>query len=82
MPLHEIDELDRLIAANLRRRRVARGLSQAALGVPVRVTPQQIQKYEACKDRISAKNLAIIARVLDCKLGDFLEPEGPVPVDT
>lgn len=76
MPVHEIDSLDRLIATNLRRYRLWRGLSQAAVALFVSVTPQQIQKYEACRDRISAHNLAIIANKLDCTLDSFLASIG------
>jgi hypothetical protein len=44
---------DEAVAHNLRRFRIARGLSQTELGNAVGVTFQQIQKYENGKNAIA-----------------------------
>jgi transcriptional regulator with XRE-family HTH domain len=69
----EFDDIDRAIAANIRRQRVARGWSQEKLGFLIGVTFQQIQKYENLKNRISARRLASMAEVFGCRLDDFLK---------
>jgi transcriptional regulator with XRE-family HTH domain len=56
--------LDAHIGARLKERRLAIGLSQQHLGAAVGIAEQQIQKYEAGRDRISASRLFLLATVL------------------
>jgi transcriptional regulator with XRE-family HTH domain len=69
-------EVDRIVGASIRRRRVALGLSQQALGARVGLTFQQIQKYENAANRIGASRLADIAAALDAHPGAFF-PTAP-----
>jgi transcriptional regulator with XRE-family HTH domain len=55
---------DKAIGARVRTLRLQRGLSQSELGKALRVTFQQIQKYEKGANRISAGRLQQIADVL------------------
>jgi transcriptional regulator with XRE-family HTH domain len=77
--------LDRQIAARLRAGRALRNLSQEMLASRVGVTFQQIQKYEAARNRASASRLITIAGVLnlppawffDGISGDTADPDFP-----
>ena len=66
-------ELNRVIGANLKRLRTARGLSQARLAARLGVTFQQLQKYENGRDRISAVSLAVLAAALECRFEEFFQ---------
>lgn len=66
-----IDPIDRAVGANIRRMRMARGITQSALAEPLGVTFQQLQKYEKGANRVSASKLVRIAGVLGCSLGDL-----------
>ena len=55
---------DEAIAHNLRRFRIARGLSQTELGNAVGVTFQQIQKYEKGKNAIAPGRLRQVCEIL------------------
>jgi transcriptional regulator with XRE-family HTH domain len=57
--------LDRQIAARLRAGRAMRELSQEMLASKVGISFQQIQKYEAARNRVSASRLVAIAGALD-----------------
>ena len=61
------------VGQRLRTLRKASGLTQAELGAAVGVTLQQIQKYEAGKNRISATMLYGVARRLATPVGAFFE---------
>jgi len=56
--------IDRQIAARLRAGRAMRDLSQEMLASKVGVSFQQIQKYEAARNRVSASRLIMIAGAL------------------
>ena len=64
MPRSACDEIDRMIAANIRQRRIERGLSQRKLARPLGVSFQQLQKYENATSRVSATMLFKIGQVL------------------
>ena len=49
------------------------GLSQQALGARVEITFQQLQKYEAGVNRVSAGRLYRLAQVLDVNMSYFFE---------
>lgn len=67
------DPVDVKVGENLRRIRVARGLSQEALAKGQGITFQQVQKYEKGTNRISASRMAGFAKALGCKLTDLFE---------
>jgi transcriptional regulator with XRE-family HTH domain len=52
--------------------RAARGMSQTALGSKLGVSFQQVQKYEAGVNRISAGRLISVADALGCSASDLL----------
>jgi transcriptional regulator with XRE-family HTH domain len=55
---------DEIVAHNVRRFRIARGLSQTELGDAVGVTFQQIQKYEKAKNAVAPGRLRQMCEVL------------------
>ncbi|PIT68485.1 helix-turn-helix domain-containing protein [Bartonella tribocorum] len=63
--------IDVSIGKRIRYRRIAMGLSQKALGSTLRVSFQQIQKYEKGLNRVSAKCLLEIAQKLQVPIGFF-----------
>jgi len=56
---------DRQIGERLRLFRQKRGFTQATLSKFLGISPQQLQKYEHGRNRISASRLKIMADVLD-----------------
>jgi transcriptional regulator with XRE-family HTH domain len=71
------DQIDVLVGARLRFRRMMVGMSQEALGDALGVTFQQIQKYEKGHNRIGAGRLFQISRVLGVPVGYFFEDAPP-----
>ena len=63
--------LDALVGRRIGERRRAIGLSQTALAERLGISPQQVQKYEAGQNRISASRLNDIARALGVAPGDL-----------
>jgi len=55
---------DETVARNLRRFRIARGLSQTKMGNAVGVTFQQIQKYESAKNAVAPGRLRQMCEIL------------------
>lgn len=69
--------MDRAVGRRIAARRAALGRSQSALALDVGVSFQQLQKYEAGLNRVSASRLHRIALVLGVPVADlFPEPEG------
>lgn len=77
------------IGRRIREARLARKVTQEALAEAIGITYQQIQKYEAGRDRVAAGRLWRIAHVLGCPVdrllpdGDFgraCETRDPLPV--
>lgn len=58
------DQTDAFIGSRLAQRRQALGLTQGALGRILGISAQQVQKYEAGSNRISASRLSRIAAAL------------------
>jgi len=78
---HVSNPLDIALGARIRVRRKSLGLSQDDLAVQVRLTFQQIQKYERGANRVSFSRLVEIARTLKCRVQDLigdLDVEGEV----
>lgn len=63
--------LDEEIGERIRSLRLRRGLSQSELGARLGVSFQQIQKYEAGTNRISASRLLDIAMALAVPIADL-----------
>ncbi|MDH3476079.1 MAG: helix-turn-helix domain-containing protein [Rhodospirillales bacterium] len=66
-------ETDVHIGRRLREARLARGLSQGALGKKLGVTFQQVQKYESGANRIGGSRLWDISGILDVPVSYFFE---------
>lgn len=71
--VERITEIDRAIGARLRAVRVARGLSQTQLGEALGLTYQQVQKYEAGKNRLSCGAAWRAALFLQVEIGALFE---------
>jgi transcriptional regulator with XRE-family HTH domain len=69
-------EIDDLVGARIRERRVMLGWSQQQLADRVGVTYQQAHKYERGINRVSAGRLFEIARVLNTPITFFYEGVG------
>jgi ribosome-binding protein aMBF1 (putative translation factor) len=65
--------VDIQIGNRLRKGRAQYGFSQQRLAEALRLTFQQIQKYERGKNRISASRLWEISKVLGCPISYFFE---------
>ncbi len=72
---------DRLIGERLKFFRKKRGLTQASLSKLVGVSPQQLQKYEIGKNRISASRIKHMSEVLDVPVHFLLTDPKEAPVD-
>ncbi len=77
--------VDAYVGARIRERRTAMGLTQENLASALEISYQQVQKYEAGTNRVSAGRLYEIARKLDVDVSYFyeeLDPEQDVaPLD-
>jgi transcriptional regulator with XRE-family HTH domain len=71
--------IDQHVGEQIRLRRTELGLTQDQLAEALKVSYQQIQKYESGANRISAGRIFEIARKLDVDVGWFFE--GYVPED-
>lgn len=65
--------IDLAVGARIRALRLAREMSQAELGHRVGVRFQQIQKYEAGANRITAERLLELAQALGVPIAHFFE---------
>lgn len=61
------------VGARVRVRRKQKGISQEALANRLKLTFQQVQKYERGTNRISASKLYEIARALELPISDFFD---------
>jgi len=73
------DPIDVGVGLNLRRVRLARGMSQAELADALGITFQQIQKYERAANRVSASMLVKAARFLGVSAADLLPGDEDAP---
>ena len=75
-------DADHTVGVRIRTLRMAKGLTQSALGVAVGVAFQQIQKYENGTNRVGAGRLQEIARALQVPVSAlFGEAEGTDQAD-
>jgi transcriptional regulator with XRE-family HTH domain len=76
---------DHYIGMRVRKRRIALGMSQEALGHALGLTFQQVQKYEKGANRIGASRLLQIAGILDVGIEFFFQgleqPDTHVPAE-
>lgn len=69
-------ETDEVVGALIRRQREGLGLSQSAVAQRLGISTQQVQKYEAGKNRISASKLHSMSKALGVEISCFFdEPE-------
>jgi transcriptional regulator with XRE-family HTH domain len=72
--------VDKLVGRNIRKARLARGLSQTALADKLGITFQQVQKYEKGVNRVGSGRLFHIGSILDLPLTSFfVEADGASP---
>lgn len=70
------DPIDLFVGERLRAVRLSRGLSQSGLGAAMRLSFQQIQKYERGTNRVSASMLMRAAKALGVPVADFFPDSG------
>jgi|SRR5688572_28113376 transcriptional regulator with XRE-family HTH domain len=66
-------DVDSVIGARTRSRRLQLGMSQERLAELLGITFQQVQKYEKGANRISASRLVQIAKALDIEVAYFFD---------
>ncbi len=70
-------KVDAYVGARIRERRTAMGFAQENLALALEISYQQVQKYEAGTNRVSAGRLYEIARKLDVEVPYFYEGLNP-----
>ncbi len=65
--------VDRHVGERIRERRTLLGLTQEQLAGTLKISYQQVQKYETGANRVSAGRLFEIAQELDCPVAQFFE---------
>jgi len=71
----EADAVDRAVGRRIAAGRAALGRSQSALASDLGISFQQLQKYEAGQNRVSASRLHRIALLLGVRVGDLFPDE-------
>ena len=66
------NKLDVALGLRIRQRRKALGISQTSLASSIKLTFQQIQKYERGFNRVSFSRLVDIAHALNCRVVDMI----------
>lgn len=74
------DQIDAHIGRRLAQLRLAAGLTQGGLARSLGLSFQQVQKYEAGTNRVSASRLVRIAELLGGSVLDFLPVEAEAAV--
>ena len=80
-PPRSAAEIDQAVAANMRRLRIERDVTQKSLAEMIGTSHQQIQKYETGAIRLSAGVLSIIADAMDVELIEFFGTGKDVPTN-
>jgi len=70
------DPVDIHVGKNIRVFRLAKGLSQTAVGDALGITFQQIQKYERGVNRVGSSRLAKLSHILSVPVNRFFEDAG------
>ncbi len=71
--------IDKHVGSRLRMRRKMLGMSQEKLGEALKITFQQVQKYEKGTNRIGASRLQQISHILQVPVAFFFEGAPSVP---
>ena len=71
----ELTEFSKMIGANLRYIRIAKGLTQTKVSECLDVTFQQMQKYEAGTNCINAWRLTQLSEFFEVPVQDILDPD-------
>jgi|SRR5882672_11635841 transcriptional regulator with XRE-family HTH domain len=71
--------IDKHVGSRLRMRRKMLGMSQEKLGEALKITFQQVQKYEKGTNRVSASRLQHISHILQVPVPFFFEGAPHVP---
>lgn len=71
--IKKLDPVDVRVGSRVRELRMARGMSQEKLGAALKLTFQQVQKYEKGVNRIGSSRLSQIAAALDVPIGALFE---------
>lgn len=71
-----LGETDKAIGSKLKSARIDAGLSKSDVASTLRVSPQQLEKYEKGINRLSAKNLFILSALFEKPLEWFAEGLG------
>lgn len=72
-------DVDRLVGARIRARRIMLGMTLQQLAEAIGVTYQQANKYERGTNRVAAGRLAAIAAALGAPVSSFFEDLGAPP---
>ena len=72
-PRVRAQDMDRIVGARMRERRILLGLTQQQMAELIGVTYQQAHKYEKGINRIAAGRLSRIATALGVEIGFFFE---------
>ena len=72
-PRPRAQDIDRIVGARMRERRIMLGLTQQQMAELIGVTYQQAHKYEKGINRIAAGRLSRIAKALGVEIGFFFE---------
>ena len=78
-PERSPNPVDVHVGMRVRMRRKMKGVSQEALANQLKLTFQQVQKYERGSNRISASKLFDIARFFKVEIGYFFDGLGDAP---
>ena len=65
--------VDAYVGEKIRDRRTSLGLTQEHLATALRISYQQVQKYETGANRVSAGRLFEVARILESNVGYFFD---------
>jgi len=65
--------IDKHVGARIRMRRMMLSMSQEKLGIAIKLTFQQVQKYEKGTNRVGSSRLQQIADVLEVPVSFFFE---------
>lgn len=71
----QVLEVDAWVGRAVAQRRQHQGLSQSALARQLGISFQQVQKYEAGQNRLSAGRLFQLSQILSCPVGAFFPTE-------
>lgn len=71
----------REIGSLIKKRRVEIGLTQEKLAEDLKVSYQQVQRYENGSNRLNVENLQVIARILAVPVSFFFEKSSEETVD-